>query len=136
MTVQVTTRFKPPRQPKRKEPSAASKRPGMDPAYLAAIRRMPSCVSGKKPCQAHHLRCAGGRGVSMKAEDKNALPLTEGEHLFDSDAVHRVGSTKEFQWFMDRGINPLELANALWNAWQSSKHSDETLLKVLEAHKA
>jgi hypothetical protein len=103
----------------------------MSEAYLAAIRRLPSCVSGKRPCHAHHLRCAGGRGVTLKAEDKWALPLTPDEHLGDKSSVHAVGSKLEFKWFTDRGINPLELAKALWVAFPD----EERMLRVLHAHR-
>lgn len=121
--------FKAPRAPKKKEKSAAAKRPGMDPHHLANIRKLPSCISGRKPCEAHHLRCAGGRGVSLKAEDRWAVPLTPDEHV---PGVHRVGSKQEFKWFMDRGINPLELASALW----ANRSDLDAMERVVQAHRA
>jgi hypothetical protein len=65
----------------------------------------------------------------MRAEDKWALPLTHDEHI---NGVERTGSKNEFKWFMDRGINPLDLATALWAAFP-----DETkMLNILTAHRS
>jgi hypothetical protein len=127
---EVVTRFKQPRAPKKRKPKAAHKRPGMSAAYLAAIRRLPSCITGRTPCEAHHLRCAGGRGVGLKAEDKWALPLTFQEHVAGVDCVHSVGAKLEFKWFQDRGVNCLDLAVALWTAFPD----EAKMLRVLNAH--
>lgn len=127
---EVRTFFKAPRQPKRKEPNAASKRPGMSPEHLEAIRRMPSCLSGRKPCDPHHLKCGPAgleRGVGLRATDRWAIPITRDEH----NAIERLGSRQEFAWFLARGINCLELATALWNA----RGDDEAMLRVLQAHR-
>lgn len=127
MRTTVKTNFKRDRAPKRRSPNAASKRPGMDEQHLANIRKLPSCLSGKRPCEAHHLRCAGGRGVSLKAEDKWAIPLTQEEHW----AVHRTGSRAEFQWFKRHRLNCLELAVALW----SCRGDLDAMRRVVEAHR-
>ena len=121
--------FKPRKNPNKKlEPKAASKRPGMDRAHLAMIRTLPSCISGRQPCDPHHLRVKGERGVGLKATDKWAVPLTRDEH----DEVHKVGSRKEEAWFAARGIsNCYELASALWAAGKSR----DLMLRVLEAHR-
>jgi hypothetical protein len=126
---QVTPRFKQARAPKTRGRKARDERPGMSAGYLAAIRKLPSCISGKSPCEAHHLKCAGGRGVGLRAEDKWALPLTHDEHI---NGVERIGSRNEFKWFQDRGINPLDLATALWAAWPDQ----EKMLSVLIAHRS
>lgn len=122
----IIANFKPERSPRRKEKSSADKRPGMDPAHLANIRLLPSCLSGQRPCEAHHLRCTGERGVSLKSTDKWAIPLTAEEHR----ETHKVGTKKEFAWFMARGINPLNLASALW----SNRGNLEAMEKVVAAH--
>lgn len=77
------------------------RRPYMDKKYLEKIRKLPSCLSGRTPCEPHHLRIAEERGVGMKATDRWCVPLTHEEHM----EVHRVGSRKEKQWFKDRGID-------------------------------
>jgi hypothetical protein len=122
---QVTPRFKAPRG--KRERKARDERPGMSEAYLASIRRLPSCVSGMTPCQAHHLQIKEERGVGMRARDKWAVPLTFAEH----HNLHRLGSRLEAQWFKARGVEDVqELARALW----SNKHSEDTMRRVLEAH--
>jgi hypothetical protein len=99
-----------------KAASATGKRPGMSKAYLEAIRRLPSCVSGHSPVQPHHLRMALERGVGMKATDRWAVPLTPAEHY----NVHRIGSQLEAKWFAMRGIYCYALAFSLWQAWESN----------------
>jgi hypothetical protein len=125
----VLTNFKAPRAPKQRGPNAASKRPGLSPDHLANIRQLPSCISGKTPCDPHHLRCAGGRGVSLKAEDRWAIPITREEHM----AVHRFGSKREFLWFRaEHGINCLELARALW----LNRGDLDAMRRVVAAHRS
>ena len=83
----------------------------MDKKHLENIRKLPSCLSGRTPCHAHHLRLTGERGVGMKATDRWAIPLTPEEHR----DVHTVGSSKEEQWFYDRGLLCYILARRLWD---------------------
>ena len=120
--------FKPPKNPNRqKEPKAKDRRPGMSPEHLALIRQLPSCVSGRKPCDPHHLRVTQERGVGMKATDQWCVPLTRDEH----DHLHTLGSRRELGWFQERGIeNPYDLANALWK--QSGDL--ERMEKIIEAN--
>lgn len=98
----------------------------MSPAHLALIRKLPSCLSGKKPCDPHHLRVANERGIGLKATDRWAVPMTRAEH----EEVHRVGSRKEEEWFLARGVDIYSLANGLWQ--QSGDL--ERMLRVMEAH--
>jgi hypothetical protein len=95
----ITTRFK--------QDRTAS----MSAKHLAMIRLLPSCISGRKPCQAHHLQVSTERGVGMRATDKWAVPLTPDEH-FD---LHTLGSRLEREWFGNRGVDdPYAMALALW----------------------
>ena len=112
---------------KTKKGRAADKRPGMDPNYVALIRQLPSCISGQRPCDPHHLRIKGERGVGLRATDRWCLPLTREEHM----EVHRVGSRREEQWFLDRGVQCHVLARALWNQRQRGLVALE---KIIEAH--
>ena len=94
------------------------RRPGDSEAYLALIRRLPSCVSGEAPPSVpHHLRFVGGRGVGIKAEDRWAVPLTNVEHTHGTYCVHSVGSREEERWFREHGVPDIKaLAEALWEA--------------------
>jgi len=84
----------------------------MDKKHLANIRMLPSCVSLRTPCEAHHLRIKDERGVGMKATDRWAVPLTRDEHWL----IHEIGSRMEEQWFYERGIDIIDIANRLWAA--------------------
>ena len=95
----VTPRFKKPRQNSEK--------------HLKLIRQLPSCLTfSPPPNDPHHLRCAGGRGIGLKAEDRWTVPMTRREH---SDC-HLVGSKRELEWFAERGIDVTALATELWEA--------------------
>ena len=128
MSHAVTTNFKPPRSPhKKRKEKARDRRPGMDPKHLANVRTLPSCISGRKPCDPHHLKIKGERGVGLKATDRWAVPLTRDEHV----DVEKLASKREEAWFTARGIACYELAAALW----SNRHNVETMAAVLEAHR-
>jgi hypothetical protein len=85
--------------------------PFMSKKHLANIRKLPSCLSGRTPCEPHHLRLAEERGVGLKATDRWAIPLTHEEHM----EVHMIGSKLEEQWFVDRGLLCYILARRLWD---------------------
>lgn len=99
----------------------------MSPAHLALIRQLPSCLSGKSPCDPHHLRVSNERGIGLKATDRWAVPLIRKEH----DECHLVPGRKEEEWFLARGIDVYSLANALWQQTGDL----ERMLRVLEAHR-
>jgi hypothetical protein len=53
----------------------------------------------------------------MKAEDRWAVPLTNGEHTHGTYCVHSVGSQMEEAWFRAHGVPDVKaLAQALWDA--------------------
>jgi hypothetical protein len=95
------------------------RRPRMeDPVHLKFIRTLPSCISGRSPCVAHHLlNVPGRRGVAMKADDMWAIPLTAEEH----DQLHRECASKtEDAWFAKYGVESHSLALFLWH--NTGKH--------------
>lgn len=96
---------------------SADKRPGMSPAHLRLIRQLPCCVTGRPgPNDPHHLTggpAAKERGVSLKATDRWAVPLSRMPH----DQVQNIGSRNEAAWFRARGIADVaQLARDLWGA--------------------
>jgi hypothetical protein len=103
-----------------KRPRARDRRDGTSKSYLEKIRQLGSCVSGRSPCVAHHLRCgpaARERGLGLKATDQWAVPLTAHEHTLDRDCVHSVSGRDEQKWFRERGVEDvIALAKALWEA--------------------
>jgi hypothetical protein len=112
----------------RKPPGA--RRPGMSEEHLALIRLLPSCISGRGPCEAHHLKSGPAkaeRGQGQKATDRWAVPLTFHEHA----ELERLGSRHEEAWFRERGVNDVvELAAALWNG----SGDLERMQKIEQAH--
>ena len=52
-------------------------KPTRDRAYLRWIRSLPSVISGRYGCEACH---TGSHGLSQKASDLSAIPLTRQEH--------------------------------------------------------
>ena len=97
--------------------------------HLALIRQLPSCLSFcEGPNDPHHLRCMGGRGAGMKAEDCWTVPLTRMEHC----ACHLVGSKMELDWFRERGIDIVTLATELWDASGNLEQMTEIVRKHYE----
>lgn len=103
-------KFPLPKPKKRKK----KKRAGMDPKHLEFIRRLPCCICGYEPVEAHHLKFGTGeRGMGMRSTDKWAVPLCHEHHI---NGVERFGSKMEASWFKAKGVNPLNLAKDLWGA--------------------
>lgn len=79
--------------------------------HLEFVARQPCLVCGRRPAQAHHLRFAQPRAMSLKVSDEFTLPLCAGHH----DELHRAGD--ERAWWARQGIRaPLEIAARLWSA--------------------
>lgn len=103
------------------------RRPAKKPAYLAFLHHLPCCVTGQYGVEASHLSFASpehahyGRAKSTKAPDLFALPLSKAEH----ERSHRIG---EQQFWACSGINPHELALALW-AIYSLYDEDEAITR-------
>jgi hypothetical protein len=79
--------------------------------HLAFVARQPCLVCGRRPAQAHHLKFAQPRAMSLKVSDEYTVPLCNGHH----DALHRSGD--ERAWWARHGIiDPLKFAARLWAA--------------------
>lgn len=84
-----------------------------DPAHLAFIRKLPSVVSGKTPCEACHIRAGNPlyrkkrTGLQQKPDDAWALPLTADEHKHQH-------SENEKEWWRAQGVSPFEIALRLY----------------------
>src|SRR6266478_5096689 len=60
------------------------------------------------PSDAHHLRFAQSRGLSLKVSDEFTVPLCRAHHR----ELHRAG--KETDWWAKAGLEPINLARKLW----------------------
>lgn len=99
---------------KHKNSQRHKQRPGMSEAHVEMIRKLPCCVTLKTPGgEIHHLKSGTGeRGAGLRSTDKWGVPMCHDAHM----EVEAAGTRNERQWFLDRGIDPHELAQALWAA--------------------
>lgn len=83
------------------------------PAYIAKLRQCPCILCGDQ-AEASHLRFSDAKyGKVNKRDDKWCLPICPREHRLGPDAAHYRG---EFAWWQAKGIDPLPIAKALWEA--------------------
>jgi DNA recombination protein Rad52 len=84
--------------------------------HLAFVASQPCLVCGRRPAQAHHLKFAQSRSLSLKVSDEYTVPLCNVHH----DQLHRSGD--ERAWWARNGIlEPLKFADRLWAASRSGK---------------
>jgi len=76
--------------------------------HLRFVASQPCLICGRSPSHAHHIRYAQSRGLSLKVSDEFTVPLCAIHH----GSIHTTG--KEREWWQERNIDPLEIANALW----------------------
>jgi hypothetical protein len=79
-----------------------------DKTHLRFVAGQPCLVCGRQPCDAHHLRFAQSRGLGRKVSDEFTVPLCRAHHR----ELHRTG--KESDWWAKAGLEPIDLARALW----------------------
>jgi hypothetical protein len=79
-----------------------------DKSHLRFVAKQPCLVCGRQPCDAHHLRFAQSRGLSLKVSDEFTVPLCRAHHR----ELHRSG--KETDWWARAGLEPISLARKLW----------------------
>lgn len=102
------------RKPKEKKARKADSRPGMSEKHCALIRKLPCCACGRIPAGTiHHLKSGTGeRGVGLRSTDKWGTPLCLAHH----EEIERAGTRNEVSTFGKWGIDPHDLAIALWAA--------------------
>jgi hypothetical protein len=76
--------------------------------HLRFVASQPCIICGRTPSQAHHVRYAQSKGLSLKVSDEFTVPLCAIHH----HNIHRTG--KEQEWWQERNIDPLIVANSLW----------------------
>ena len=76
--------------------------------HLRFVASQPCLICGRVPSHAHHVRYAQSRGLSLKVSDEFTVPLCAIHHHH----IHTTG--KEREWWQERNIDPLKIANALW----------------------
>ena len=76
--------------------------------HLQHVAAQPCLLCGASPSDAHHLRFAQPRAMSLKVGDEFTVPLCRTHHR----ELHHGGN--ELSWWHDMGIDPLEVARDLW----------------------
>jgi hypothetical protein len=76
--------------------------------HLRFVASQPCLICGRSPSHAHHLRDAQSRGLSLKVSDEFTVPLCAIHHHH----IHTTG--KEREWWQERNVDPLIVANRLW----------------------
>jgi hypothetical protein len=76
--------------------------------HLRFVAAQPCLICGRSPSHAHHVRYAQSRGLSLKVSDEFTVPLCAIHHHH----IHTTG--KEREWWQERNIDPLKVANGLW----------------------
>ena len=76
--------------------------------HLRFVATQPCLICGRSPSHAHHVRFAQSRGLSLKVSDEFTVPLCAIHHHH----IHTTG--KEREWWQERNIDPLKIANTLW----------------------
>ena len=79
-----------------------------DKTHLRFVANQPCLLCGRQPCDAHHLRFAQSRGLSLKVSDEFTVPLCRAHHR----ELHRTG--RESDWWAKAGLEPIGLARKLW----------------------
>ena len=79
-----------------------------DKQHLRFVARQPCLVCGREPCDPHHVRFAQPRGLGQKVSDEFTVPLCRAHHR----ELHRA--SKESEWWLRNGLEPLESARSLW----------------------
>jgi hypothetical protein len=80
-----------------------------DKVHLRFVAKRPCLVCERQPCDAHHLRFAQSRGLSLKVSDEFTVPLCRAHHR----EVHRA--SLEIEWWQRLGIDATGIARTLWN---------------------
>jgi len=90
-----------------------------DKTHLRFVAKQPCLVCGRQPSDAHHLRFAQSRGLSLKVSNEFTVPLCRAHHR----ELHRAG--KETDWWAKAVSNP-----STWRASFGWKPTRSTLLQM------
>lgn len=101
-------------------------RPQKEPKFLAFLREQPCIVSGCHTGDviAHHVRLRrtptghlhGHNQAGKRPPDSQCVPLSDYLHQQAPDALHRGN---EADWWRERGIDPLVVAELYYELWES-----------------
>jgi hypothetical protein len=76
--------------------------------HLRFVAKQPCLICARQPCDAHHLRFAQVRGLSLKVSDEFTVPLCRGHHR----ELHSAGN--EANWWSTKGVDAVGASRKLW----------------------
>ena len=88
-------------------------------AHLKFVARQACLICGRAPSHAHHLRYAQPKGIGLKVSDEFTVPLCAIHHQEN----HATGN--ERQWWQERNVEPLAIAQRLWEESQGKGATGE-----------
>ena len=80
-----------------------------DKDHLRYVATHPCLVCGRQPAEAHHLKFSQPSAIGRKVSDAFTVPLCALHHR----DLHTIGN--ELAWWEGKKIDPLPVANDLWN---------------------
>lgn len=86
-----------------------------DKDHRAFVASKPCLVCGRRPSDAHHLRFAQPRAMGRKVSDEFTVPLCRTHHR----GLHQ--RTDEVAWWQEVRVNPLAVAEQLWQESHGSE---------------
>jgi hypothetical protein len=79
-----------------------------DKRHREFVAAQPCLICGREPSDAHHLRFAQPKALGRKVSDEFTVPVCRTHHR----EIHQT--TKEREWWLQLGIDPLPVADKLW----------------------
>src|SRR5262249_23550719 len=89
-----------------------------DKVHLKFVASQPCLVCERQPSDPHHVRYAQPRALGLKVSDEFTVPLCRGHHR----ELHQAGN--EETWWRSLNIDPLAIANELWEQTHPKSASD------------
>ena len=93
-----------------------------DKDHLKFVATQPCLVCGRQPAEAHHLKFSQPSALGRKVSDAFTVPLCALHHR----DLHTTGN--ELAWWERKKIDPLPVANDLWNTSRGREAKEEALV--------
>ncbi|HUQ38295.1 MAG TPA: Rad52/Rad22 family DNA repair protein [Aestuariivirga sp.] len=90
-----------------------------DKDHLKFVATQPCLVCGRLPAEAHHLKFSQPSALGRKVSDAFTVPLCALHHR----DLHTTG--KELGWWERKNIDPLPIANDLWNVSHGREEGED-----------
>ena len=117
------------------DPSDKKQKRIEDNPHLVFIRKLPSVISGRTPCEACHIRAGNPTyrkkrtGGQQKPDDAWTLPLTAEEHRQQHDM-------SEMAFWKQHGIDPFALALQLYHVTGDVKAGSKIIRNAIRQRRA